>query len=295
MTKWADYLISAVKYDSDRRIIQVRQHKDTGEAIGDGEIVDKATIASNINNGISYKTIFSSLSTWKLGDRVKTSRVDNDFCLRIDDNKVKHDNLGPLPELEPNIESKNSSQIIPVEKSQPMEKISDKAKAMLKNMGASSASSIQSFQINSRETPMSETKIHESEKTKGNFLVDYEKDYLNRMENLKIKSDPIPPDNIVPDSPHGTLPKGFESKSHEFESENRLEQPKDTPSVPDSPHGTLPKGFESKPHEFESKNRLEQPKDTSKKEQASDKQSEKLAELEKQIENLKKAVDDLTD
>ena len=93
MTKWADYLISAVTYDSERQIISLKRHRDSGDEIGPGELIDKASVASDIDNGLSYMTIFSTLSNWKLGKKIRSSRVDNHYCLRIDDNKVKHDNL----------------------------------------------------------------------------------------------------------------------------------------------------------------------------------------------------------
>ena len=100
MTKWADYLISAVKYDSNRKIIQVRQHKDTGEEIGDGEIVDRSTLANNLKKGISYSTVFNSNSNWKIGDKIRYIRMGGDFSIRTDSNKVEFDNLKFLPEIE---------------------------------------------------------------------------------------------------------------------------------------------------------------------------------------------------
>ena len=51
MGRWADYLISAVKYNAENRIIQVRQHQDFGEKIGEGEIIDRETLTSNLKHG----------------------------------------------------------------------------------------------------------------------------------------------------------------------------------------------------------------------------------------------------
>jgi len=100
MARWANYLISAVKYDSDKRILQVKQHKDTGEAIEDGELVDRITIANNLKKGISYLTIFNSNSNWKIGDKIQFIRVGGDYSIRTDSNKVEFDNLKFLPEIE---------------------------------------------------------------------------------------------------------------------------------------------------------------------------------------------------
>ena len=100
MTKWADYLISAVKYDSDRKITQVRQHKDTGEAIGEGEIVDRSILADNLKKGMSYSTVFNSNSNWKIGNKIRCIRTAGDFSIRTDLNKVEFDNLKFIPEIE---------------------------------------------------------------------------------------------------------------------------------------------------------------------------------------------------
>ena len=144
MTKWADYLISAVAYDDERQIISLKRHRDTGEEIDSGEIVDKATVASDIDNGRSYMTILSTLSNWKLGERIRSSRVDNHYSLRIDDNKVKYDNLGSLPELPSALPE--SSPITTKKISSSIEtQISQEDKALLKNMGAKQHTSIESI------------------------------------------------------------------------------------------------------------------------------------------------------
>jgi len=100
MTKWADFLISAVKYDSSHHIDQARQHKDKEGSIDNGILVDRLTIANNIKGGKSYMTIYSGRSTWKKGEQLKTFRIGGDYFIRADDNKVLFDNLGPLTELE---------------------------------------------------------------------------------------------------------------------------------------------------------------------------------------------------
>ncbi len=99
-SKWADFLISAVVYDKKHKILYAKQHKDTGESITEGILTDRNTIASNIANGLSYVTIFSSNSTWKKGTNLRAYRIGGEYFIRTDGNKVKLDNLGQLPELE---------------------------------------------------------------------------------------------------------------------------------------------------------------------------------------------------
>jgi len=98
MYKWADFLISQVTYDSNHLISQAKRHRDSTDGVDGGNIVDRLTIASDIKNGLEYITIYNRLSSWKRGHKIKTFRIDGEYYLRIDDNKVKLDYLGDLPE-----------------------------------------------------------------------------------------------------------------------------------------------------------------------------------------------------
>ena len=99
MYKWADFLISQVTYDSNHLISRTKRHRDSTDGVDDGNIVDRLTIASDIKNGLDYITIYNRLSSWKRGHKIKTFRIDGEYYLRIDDNKVKLDYLGDLPEI----------------------------------------------------------------------------------------------------------------------------------------------------------------------------------------------------
>jgi hypothetical protein len=101
MVKWAEYLISEVRYSPDhRRILQVKQHKDLDGEVGEGEIVDVVVIASNLKKGISYMTIHNGSSeTWKRGDKIRGFLVDGEYHIRTDKNRVNQDNLGVLNEF----------------------------------------------------------------------------------------------------------------------------------------------------------------------------------------------------
>ena len=101
MVKWAEYLISEVRYSSDhKRILQVKQHEDLDGEVSEGEIVERAIVLSNIKKGTTYMTIHNGLSaTWKRGDKVRAFLVNGDYYIRIDKNKVNLDNLGMLNEF----------------------------------------------------------------------------------------------------------------------------------------------------------------------------------------------------
>ncbi len=100
MAKWADYLISAAKYDSKKRLVKVMQHADTGGDIGGGQLVDRDTLSANLKKGASYCTIFGGNASWSIGDAVRFVKVGGDHSIRTDSNKVCHDNLKSISELE---------------------------------------------------------------------------------------------------------------------------------------------------------------------------------------------------
>jgi len=101
VAKWAEYLISEVRYSQDhKRILQVKQHKDLDGEVSEGEIVELDVVSSNIKKGITYMTIHNgSSTTWKRGDLIKAFIVDGDYYIRVDKNKVNLDNLGMLNEF----------------------------------------------------------------------------------------------------------------------------------------------------------------------------------------------------
>jgi uncharacterized phage infection (PIP) family protein YhgE len=99
MKKWADYLISKVRYDSENLISIAIRHQDTDLGITLGEPIDRSTITSDIKNGLSYITIYNGKNSWKKGHKIQTFSIGGIPYLRIDENKVKLDYLGDLPEL----------------------------------------------------------------------------------------------------------------------------------------------------------------------------------------------------
>ena len=99
MAKWADYLISEVSYGTNNLITKIKQHHDNGKTISQGEIIDRDTLTKNLGHGVKYMTVYSTLSRFKIGKNVKYFRAFEGHYVRVDNNKVNHDNLGDLPEL----------------------------------------------------------------------------------------------------------------------------------------------------------------------------------------------------
>ena len=100
MQKWSDYLISEVSYDANHLISTARRHEESEKVIDDGILIDRFTIASDIHKGFSYITIYNQLTTWKRGNDIHLFKIHGEPFLRIDKNKVNHDFLGDIPQLE---------------------------------------------------------------------------------------------------------------------------------------------------------------------------------------------------
>ena len=102
MTKWADFVISAVKKGSGlSNISHVQIHEDLEHGLTAPKLIDKHEISSKIQKGISFITIFKkNENEWIAGDMVRTYVKDGDVFIRTDDNKVTSDNLGTLPTVD---------------------------------------------------------------------------------------------------------------------------------------------------------------------------------------------------
>ena len=100
MTKWADYLISAVRYSADHKYItEMKYFEDKNGSMGQEKIVDRATVAADVKKGRKYMTVYSVGNNWRKGDKVRSFIVDGEFFIRADKNKVNRDNLGTLPQF----------------------------------------------------------------------------------------------------------------------------------------------------------------------------------------------------
>ena len=100
MAKWADYLISQVSYDQNHLITKVKRHRDNGNTISEGEVIDRNIVADNLGQGSSYMTIYSDLGKIRIGKNVRYFRAYEHHYIRVDNNKVSSDNLDDLPQLD---------------------------------------------------------------------------------------------------------------------------------------------------------------------------------------------------
>lgn len=101
MAKWADFLISAVRYDKDKKhIFKVKKHEDKGDNVGSAETVARTVVVSELKKGYTYMTIYKGdEGKWKKGEDVRIITVNNKEYIRTDANEKEADNLGNLPEF----------------------------------------------------------------------------------------------------------------------------------------------------------------------------------------------------
>ncbi|WP_394172382.1 DUF3892 domain-containing protein [Guptibacillus hwajinpoensis] len=96
--KWADYLISAVRYHNNEDYIEeLAVHVDNGESVGASSSWSRQKVVSSINKGSTFFTIYKQNTQWTKGAKVEVRIIDSENYLRTDSNRIKKDNLGQLP------------------------------------------------------------------------------------------------------------------------------------------------------------------------------------------------------
>ena len=101
MQKWADYLISSVKTNSNNPFIDTLEvHSDFGCMVCETAFVSRADVIENIKRGVSYATVFrTAMGKWRRGEDVRVVTVDGVEYLRTDAKPVAQDNFDDIPEI----------------------------------------------------------------------------------------------------------------------------------------------------------------------------------------------------
>lgn len=99
MAKWADYGISAVRYEEDDQCIErLKVHRDNGDTIGAGEDWSRKDVLSKMDEDRTFVTILNGDNDrWKRGEDVHIVAVGGQRFLRTDANLRDQDNLENLP------------------------------------------------------------------------------------------------------------------------------------------------------------------------------------------------------
>ena len=99
--KWADRLISAVRYNTaGTHLSMVRVHVDNGSTVGNASEQSRETVVSAIDGETTYATIYKSSdedSRWVKGADVFGYTLDGTKYIKTVADTTKKDNLGRLP------------------------------------------------------------------------------------------------------------------------------------------------------------------------------------------------------
>lgn len=100
MSKWADYCISDVHFNSAHtHIDRVRARPDNGDKLGVASDHARADIVAAIKGGVTYVTVFKDKDgNWTKGQPVYIIRVHGTEYIKTVDNGKPIDNLDNLPE-----------------------------------------------------------------------------------------------------------------------------------------------------------------------------------------------------
>jgi len=99
MTKWADYCISAVHYNTDHQhIVRTKVYEDNGDTLGTEKEWMRSEVVSAIEIGKTFITIFRKDDKWAKGQEVRPITINGTKYIRTDANSRAADNLDNLPE-----------------------------------------------------------------------------------------------------------------------------------------------------------------------------------------------------
>jgi hypothetical protein len=98
--KWADYVISAVRYSSEpRHIVQIEVMDDIGEKVTNKRIESRQNVVTLLKLKHKIITIYKSENGWKKGDEINIFPVNGREYIKTEGNNKEEDNLGELPEF----------------------------------------------------------------------------------------------------------------------------------------------------------------------------------------------------
>jgi hypothetical protein len=101
MAKWADYGISAVRYNTAHtHIDRVRAYPDTGESLGSLVEFERTTVVAKIKAGTTFVTIvLGADGQYRKGQPVYIIKVNGVEYIKTVDNGLPGDNLENLPQF----------------------------------------------------------------------------------------------------------------------------------------------------------------------------------------------------
>ncbi len=101
MAKWADYLISAVRFNQAHTHINVvRVHEDRDTSTGPAQDISRQDVIKYLKQGRTFCTVFTgSDGNLKQGQFVEIVTIDGVEFIKTLADRIKADNLDNLPEF----------------------------------------------------------------------------------------------------------------------------------------------------------------------------------------------------
>jgi hypothetical protein len=101
MSKWADYLITQVSYDDQKKyILKVKSCEDLGNEVGNSFIESRKEVIAKLNRGLSYFTAPRNREGKLIrGQPVIIVKINDIEFIKTEKNDISRDNLGELPEF----------------------------------------------------------------------------------------------------------------------------------------------------------------------------------------------------
>jgi hypothetical protein len=101
MSKWADFVITKVRFNKERtHIEQVKRYRDNGSGLINEQIKKRQAVVNAINKGCTYVTsTLNENGEWVMGALVKVVIIDGVEYLRTVEDSNENNNLLNLPEF----------------------------------------------------------------------------------------------------------------------------------------------------------------------------------------------------
>lgn len=99
--RWANFLISMVKYDHQKTLIEeVEVQEDLGYGISQtNDFIIRQKLIENIEKKLTYMTIiFDKKGMWRMGQKVEIKEVNSQKFLKTTNDDTPKDDLGELRE-----------------------------------------------------------------------------------------------------------------------------------------------------------------------------------------------------
>ena len=101
MTKWADYVITEVKFNSKHtHIDKVRAYDDKGDSLGSLQEYTRQNVVRAIDDGTTFVTAFkNNAGKWNKGEDVFVIEIGGTDYIKTKRDNTAKDNLDNLPEF----------------------------------------------------------------------------------------------------------------------------------------------------------------------------------------------------